>query len=239
MGLVKRKGLETAVFVFFLTWLEGGDPGVEGGNDVGGGTFEEEPFRLVLRPSFPAVELCEEIRHACAGERRRSNEGSVLCRDAPDTTVFFIPIRMAIRGLVMTDDRIVPIGDVKGAVGSDPNLDGSEDVVFGLDDIGEELGGVKTGLVIVVQGVLLEGVAVITADDGAALHLFGEVAALKELHADLFDGSEEEIKRPRIDGEVTTDEAGSAVITADVSSALVKGLAVAGRDDTPAIRPGG
>jgi hypothetical protein len=65
------------------------------------------------------------------------------------------------------------------------------------------------------------------------------VAALEDLHADLFDGGEAEIEGAGIDGEIRTDESGGAVVGADVGPALVEGLAVTGGDDAPAIGPGG
>ena len=139
----------------------------------------------------------------------------------------------------MADDGIVPVGDIKRPVGSHAHFDRTEDVVFCLDDVGEQLGGVETGFFIVVQGVLLEGVAVVTTDDGAALHLVGEVGRADELEPDLLDGGEEKIEGAGIDGEITADETGGAVIPANVGSALVKGLAVIGRDNTPAVRSGG
>ena len=159
--------------------------------------------------------------------------------DTPDAAVLLVAVGVAVGGLVVADDGIVPVGYVKRAIGSDAHLDGTEDVVFRLDEVGEQLGGIAAGLLVVVEAVLLEGVAVITSDDDAALHLVGEVAALEELHPDLFDGGEAEIEGAGINGQIRADEPRGAVIRADVGAALVEGLSVAGRDDAPAIRPGG
>ena len=135
--------------------------------------------------------------------------------------------------MIVTDDGVVPIGDIDAAIGSHADFDGAEDVVFGFDDVGQT-GGAEEA-VFVFEVVPFEEVGVVAADEDAALHFFWKLTAVEELLTDLFDRCEAEIECLGIDGEIGADEAGCGVPTSDVGAAFVEGLAVFGGGDAPAV----
>ena len=68
VGFVKGKGLEAAKLVLGFASFEGGDPGIEGGDDFLRVFFEEEALRLVGGPAFGRIDEFEQIREGRLGE---------------------------------------------------------------------------------------------------------------------------------------------------------------------------
>ena len=66
-------------------------------------------------------------------------ERSPLGRDPPNTSVRLVAVGMAERSLVMSDDRVEPVGEVDGAVRSHVQVDGTKGIVRGSEERGQGL----------------------------------------------------------------------------------------------------
>src|SRR5262249_32744717 len=56
----------------------------------------------------------------------RPRERTSLCCDPPDAAMRFVAVRMTEARLIMTDDRIVPIAEIKRTVGTELRIDGTK-----------------------------------------------------------------------------------------------------------------
>src|SRR6476620_10605851 len=75
----------------------------------------------------PAVRRFQMLQQFCDRGVRKlglSGKSTVFGGHSPDAAMDFVAVRMPETGLVMADNGIVPVAEIKGAIGTEFHIDG-------------------------------------------------------------------------------------------------------------------
>ncbi len=169
------------------------------------------------------------------GRRRREHrlrcERAAFGGDAPDAAVFPIAIGVAKAGLVVADDRVVPIAEVQGAVRAELDIDRAEAAVGRCD---ERLGvfEAEAGAVL-VDGHRPDAVVEVAADDEASLPVAGEMGSADDFAAAHLAAAAGGPDVGGLGGFRVFDHAGHRVDDDRVVAGEFEGFAAIGEDEAP------
>src|SRR5689334_17696517 len=77
--------------------------------------------------------MCQQLFDGSTGQLRRLGERTAFGCHAPDATVRLVSIRITKAGLVMTDDGVIPVANIKRAVWCKLDVHRAKAAVCGLD----------------------------------------------------------------------------------------------------------
>ena len=99
----------------------------------------QQPPDLIPLPPLRAAEFFQQLGRAETLQIGERAQRSILCGHPPDPAMFLVSIRMPIGGLIVADDRVVPIGHVECAIGPNSHIDGAKATVIRNDQRGKFL----------------------------------------------------------------------------------------------------
>jgi hypothetical protein len=142
---------------------------------------KQHASRLLARPAVRRTEQFEKFRQAGARDLRRSEQRPILGRDPPDSPARLVAIRMPEAHLIVPDDRIEPVGDIKRAVGPELHVHRSKRAMPALNDRRQRgvIGDLHAGAV-ALDLERPDAVVDEPAREHQALPLGGEVRALDD-----------------------------------------------------------
>src|SRR5439155_20009750 len=113
-------------FVELFAALKTRGPLLDRGSHFNGISFCEHAPCLTARPSFVRGELIEKFAGGCSDKAWFGDQGPPFCGDSPDSAMLLVAARVAKAGLIVADDRIIPIGHINRAVGANLHIDGAK-----------------------------------------------------------------------------------------------------------------
>ena len=134
--LIGPEGLQPVVFELRVFGIKLADPGCQRRQDVGWPAGFEFELGMGAREFFGGSEHVEQLADGRADDLRFVDQRAALEGHAPDATVGVIAAVVAEIDFAVLNDRVVPVGDVERAVGSDLGVDRAEGGVGRLDDLG-------------------------------------------------------------------------------------------------------
>ena len=138
--LIGPEGFEPIMRALRIGRVEPLDPGRERGDHFRAALLQQL-LRLAPRVSLGRFEIVEQRRVGRVDEFGPLDERPPLGRHAPNPSVRVIAARIAEIDFAMLNDRIVPIGDIEGAVGAHLHVDRAKRRMIRLDEFGHFLGG--------------------------------------------------------------------------------------------------
>ena len=95
--------------------------------------FGQSAFGELSRPAIRRIQIFQQdvFQQVAACKGRRFGKRPSLRSYAPDAPMRFVSVRVAEAGLVMADDRVIPITNVERAVRSELRVHGTERTVRG------------------------------------------------------------------------------------------------------------
>lgn len=177
--------------------------------------------------------MVEKLLIRCAGEVGPRGEGPVFGGDAPDAAVSFVAVWVAEAGLVMADDRIVPIADIKRAIGAKFDVDRPETTGGGFDEGGAVFED-EAGIVIAD----LEGpnrVIDVTAQDEQSLPGIGKMGSADDIPAAGFSAVSILPDERRGSGAMIQDQAGDRVDGGTIVAGQDDGFAPVRENEAPGV----
>ena len=124
----------------------------------------------------------QQLWNRCAGDRRGLEKGPARIRDAIDAAVQVIARGVAEVVLHVPDDRVVPVGEVEGSVGTDLGIHRPE-VLVGRAQNRLDLGDLQAGAIFTDLVVQQPSEPDRVERDEIALHRLGKVPAREQLRA--------------------------------------------------------
>jgi len=160
-----------------------GGPSGEIGRNAGGTALDEHALGLGLIIAVGRKQSVEERGVFEFLEIATGKQGAAFGGDAPDAAVGFVAADVAEIDLAVLDDRVAPIGEVEGAVGSELGVEGAEAGIGGAKEVGQFAGDV--GGALVGGSEAHDAVGAEIGGDEVALPISGKMGA-----ADDFDARE-------------------------------------------------
>ena len=165
--------------------LQSIDPFLSGGNGLGFGQVHQAQLGQLAGAPDGIGQLPAQLLGVHLAQGRLLMERSPLGRYAPDAPMGLVSVGVTERCLIMSDDRVEPVGKIDCAVGSHVQVDGTKGVVGGGKERGQGLqpvsgaidGWAKTGDV----------AGVVTGDKEVALQVVGKMRRIDDLDAHRFD----------------------------------------------------
>src|SRR5207247_2311318 len=102
-------------------------------------------------------------------------------RHAPDATVLFVAVGITETGLIMADDRVVPIAEIKGAIGTELHVHRAKTATGRLDQWRPVFEAEARA--VVADGERPHGVVDVTAHNERALPGIGEMRCADDVAA--------------------------------------------------------
>ena len=123
MSLEDSDGFQQRVLIVRGGGIALGHPGIGSFEDFGLGRIEKHALGLVAGPALRGAELIHELLRGHGREIGLLHARMTFGRDAPDAAMRAVAAGIGITGLVVTDDRIEPVGDIDCAIGTDADID--------------------------------------------------------------------------------------------------------------------
>ena len=181
MRFVHPDGLEELVLEVRIIGLQSIDPFLNGGKGLGFRQVHQAQLGQLTRAAYGIGQLPAQLIGVHLGQGRLLMERAPLGRDAPDAAMGLVAVGMAKRGLIMSDDRVEPVGEVDGSIGSHVQIDGTEGVMGGREERFQRLQPVAGSVDGWAQ--TREVARVIAGDEEVALQVVGEVGRVDDLDA--------------------------------------------------------
>ena len=162
------------------------DPLLGGGDDFFGVAAAEFDVGALANAIDGMFEIFEERGDGESSDGYGFLEGAIFVDEAIDAAVGVVAVGVTDIVLHVTDDEVLPIGDVEGAIGTEDGVGGAEIFViafeeivgWGAPDLAKAEGFVAIGEAFAVELVAFDAeVADGIEDEEILLELFGEVFA--------------------------------------------------------------
>ena len=186
MLLMDPEGLEEVMGIGVFGGVELFDPLLGGGDDFFGVAAAEFDVGALAHAIDGMFEVFEERGDGESSDGYGLLEGAIFIDEAIDAAVGVVAVGVTDIVLHVTDDEVLPIGDVKGAIGTEDGVGGAEIFViafeeivgWGAPDLAKAEGFVAIGEAFAVELVAFDAeVADGIEDEEILLEFFGEVFA--------------------------------------------------------------
>ena len=184
--MMDPEGLEEVMGIGVFGGVELFNPLLGGGDDFFGVAAAEFDVGALANAIDGMFEIFEERGNGESGDGYGFLEGAIFVDEAIDASVGVVAVGVTDIVLHVTDDEVLPIGDVEGAIGTEDGVGGAEIFViafeeivgWGAPDLAKAEGFVAIGEAFAVELVVFDAeVADGIEDEEILLELFGEVFA--------------------------------------------------------------
>src|SRR6185295_6401556 len=128
---IDADGIHEVMFVPRIARTECRRPFRERGDDGLSLTVREDSFRMITIPTLGGFEIVHHLIDWDIDEFWPGSERTTFGGDTPIPAVCLVAVRMTERSLIMSNDRVIPVRHVNGAVRSDLHIDRTEARVRG------------------------------------------------------------------------------------------------------------
>ena len=118
------------VFVIRIARIERRDPRLKCSGHFGRLQSAQQSLGLIAMEADRRGQLATKGRSIHGHKVGNLRQRAVFSSDPPNPTVVLVAIRMTERGLVVADDRVVPIGNINRPIRSDLDIDRTKTAVF-------------------------------------------------------------------------------------------------------------